>query len=350
MATTTTSPSGEPEAHGPDGSQGGRRGRDGRLRRVWQRRASRLAVGVAAAAVALTAAAVALAQGIGTFRDVPDSHYARDSVQWAVQNGVTVGCRDGTYFCPERTVNRAESVTFLHRYNNNVVSPLANRVRALESGSVQTGGTGSGGFGNQPPSTTTTVPPRKYTTRGTQGTVRSFTLVAGEYDAVFTLEAVKAATDHDEPRNERSTDNNGDCQDLTPDQNLPTDDATFEDVILIQVEYRDRSSSVWKTHAVSELRLPLTGTGTANTSGNTTNLPAEGFLVSTTPASAGTLVIVEDVPGRLPPSGSLRVSAYMADNTIDRGGNNAPCDTDADHDRTTNYAFDWGLVLTERVD
>ncbi len=71
---------------------------------------------------------MALAQGIGTFRDIPDNHYARDSVQWAVQNGITVGCRDGTYFCPERTVNRAESVTFLHRYNNNVIGPLENRV------------------------------------------------------------------------------------------------------------------------------------------------------------------------------------------------------------------------------
>ena len=91
MAMTTTPPSGEPEAHGSDGRQGGRRGRDGRLRRVWERRTSRLAVGVAAAAVALTVAAVALAQGIGTFRDVPDNHYARDAVQWAVQNGITVG-------------------------------------------------------------------------------------------------------------------------------------------------------------------------------------------------------------------------------------------------------------------
>ena len=82
MAMTTTPPSEEPEAHGSDGRQGGRRGRDGRLRRVWERRASRLAVGVVAAAVALTAAAVALAQGIGTFRDVPANHYAGDAVQW----------------------------------------------------------------------------------------------------------------------------------------------------------------------------------------------------------------------------------------------------------------------------
>lgn len=342
MAMTTTPPSGEPGADGSDGRQGGRRGRDGRLRRVWERRVSRLAVGVAAAAVALTAAAVALGQGIGTFRDIPDNHYARDSVQWAVQNGITVGCRDGTYFCPERTVNRAESVTFLHRYHNNVVSRLENRVRALEGRTGTPGTPGGSGFETQPPSTTTTAPPRKYTTRGTQTTERSFTLVAGTYGAVFTLEAVKAATDHDEPGTPR-TDRPATCQDLEPSQAMPvtTEDA-FENVTRIQVEYRDRNSGVWRTHAVSD--LVLTG---ANASGDTDNLPAGEFLVSTLPDLGEIEIIVEDVPGRLPLSGSLRVSAYMVDNTIDRRGN-TPCDVDRDLDRTTRYAFDWGLVLTEK--
>ena len=336
---TTNPPSGEPEAHGPDDRQSSRLGRDGRLRRVWERRATRLAVGVAATAIVLTAAAVALGQGIGTFRDIPDNHYARDSVQWAVQNGITVGCRDGTYFCPERTVNRAESVTFLHRYHNNVISRVENRVRALEGRTGTTGTTGTTGdtgFGTQPPTTTTTVPPRKYTTRGNQGTVRSFTLVAGTYDAVFTLEAVKPAADHDEPRNEVPAA----CQTLAPTQD-PADDET---VIRIQVEYRDRTSSVWRTHAVSSLALT-----TANAVGATTGLPATGFLVTTLPALGGNEIIVEDVPGRLPPSGSLRVSAYMDDNAINRG-TSAPCDTDGDNDRTTSFAFDWGLVLTEKVD
>ena len=342
MAMTTTPPSGEPGADGSDGRQGGRRGRDGRLRRVWERRVSRLAVGVAAAAVALTAAAVALGQGIGTFRDIPDNHYARDSVQWAVQNGITVGCRDGTYFCPERTVNRAESVTFLHRYHNNVVSRVENRVRALEGRTGTPGTPGGSGFENQPPSTTTTAPPRKYTTRGNQTTVRSFTLVAGTYDAVFTLEAVKAAIDHDEPGTPRTTNRPTDCQDLDPDQSLPATGGTFEDVLHIQVEYRDRNSSVWRTHAVSGLKLD-----TDNASGATTGLPTAGFLVTTRPALGGIPIIVEDVPGRLPLSGSLRVSAYMADNTIDRGGN-TPCDVDRDPDRTTKYDFSWGLVLTEK--
>ena len=299
---TTTPSSSEPEAHGADDRQGGRRGRDGRLRRVWKRRASRLAVGVVAAAVALTAAAVALAQGIGTFRDVPDNHYARDSVEWAVQNNITYGCRDGTYFCPERTVNRAESVTFLHRYQNNVIRPLENRVRALESGSVQTQDPNAG-FGNQP--TPTTVPPRTFTTRGTQHHTRSFSLPAGLYEAVFTLEATKAAAEHDQE----------------------TAVAGAEPVIRIQVEYRENSSSAWKTHAVNTLKLE---SGT---------LPAAGALFREAgPAD----VEIANVPGRLPTSGQIRVSAYMADDEI------TPPDADSDNDRTTRYDFSWGLILTEK--
>ena len=304
MTMTTTPPSGESEAHGSNGRQGGRRGPDGRLRRMWQRRGSRLAVGVVAAAVALTAAAVALAQGIGQFRDVPDNHYARDAVEWAIQNNITYGCRDGTYFCPERTVNRAESVTFLHRYHNNVIRQLENRIRALESGSVQ-GSNPNAGFGND--TTPTTVPPRTFTTRGTQHQVRSFNLPAGVYEAVFTLEATKAAAEHN--------------QDTDPD---------LEAVTLIQVEYRENSSSAWKTYAVSTLKLE----------GGT--LPAAAALFQQAPATGTVDVEIANVPGRLPTSGQIRVSAYMADNTI------TPNDADSDPDRTTRYDFTWGIILTEK--
>ena len=303
MGMTTTPSSGEPEAHGPD-DQGGRRGRPGRLRRVWQRRASRLAVGVVAAAVALTAAAVALAQGIGQFRDVPDNHYARDAVEWAVQNNITYGCRDGNYFCPERTVNRSESVTFLYRYQNNVVRPLENRVRALEGGSVQTPDSNTG-FGNEP--TPTTVPLRTFTTRGTQHQARSFNLPAGVYEAVFTLEATKAATLHNQDT-----------------------DADTEPVTLIQVEYRENSSSAWKTYAVSDLKLE----------GGT--LPAAAALFQQAPATGTVDVEIANVPGRLPTSGQIRVSAYMADDAI------TPNDADSDPDRTTRYDFTWGIILTEK--
>ena len=300
----TTPPSGEPEAHGSAGRQGGRRGRDGRLRRVWARRASRLVVGVVAATVALTAAAVALAQGIGTFRDVPDNHYAFDAAQWAVQNRITLGCFDGTNFCPDRTVSRGESVTFLYRYQNNVISALENRVRALEGGSVQTPGP-SAGFENQP--TPTTVPLRQFTTRGTQHQARSFNLPAGIYEAVFTLEATKAAAAHN--------------------QDTDTDP---EPVILIQVEYRENSSSAWKTYAVNALRL------------HSETLPTADALFKQAPAMGTVDVEIANVPGRLPTSGQIRVSAYMADNTI------TPNDADTDDDRTTRYDFSWGIILTEK--
>ena len=304
----TTPPSGEPEAHGSDGRQGGRRGRDGRLRRVWARRASRLVVGVVAATVALTAAAVALAQGIGTFRDVPDNHYAFDAAQWAVQNRITLGCFDGTNFCPDRTVSRGESVTFLYRYQNNVISALENRVRALEGGSVQTPGP-SAGFENQP--TPTTVPLRQFTTRGTQHQARSFNLPAGIYEAVFTLEATKAAAAHN--------------QDSDPEP---------EPVILIQVEYRENSSSAWKTYAVNALKL--------DTTSDTADLPNAEALFQQAPAMGTVDVEIANVPGRLPTSGQIRVSAYMDDNSI------TPHDADTDDERTTRYDFSWGIILTEK--
>ena len=292
MTMSTTPPSGEPEAQGSNG----------RLRRVWRRRASRLTVVMVAAAVALTAAAVALAQGTGQFRDVPGNHYARDSVEWAIQNNITYGCGDGTYFCPETYVNRAQSVTFLHRYHNNVIRQLENRIRALESGTVQ-GTNPNTGFGND--TTPTTVPPRTFTTRGTQHQVRSFSLPAGLYEAVFTLEATKAAADHDQE----------------------TAVAGNEPVILIQVEYRESSSSAWKTHAVNTLKLE----------GGT--LPAAGALFREAgPAD----VEIANVPGRLPTSGQIRVRAYMADNSV------TPNDADGDNDETTKYDFTWGIILTEK--
>ena len=247
---------------------------------------------------------MALAQGTGQFRDVPGNHYARDSVQWAVQNNITYGCGDGTYFCPETYVNRAQSVTFLHRYHNNVIRQLENRIRALESGSAQ-GSNPNTGFGND--TTPTTVPPRTFTTRGTQHQARSFNLPAGVYEAVFTLEATKAAADH----------------------NQDTDPAT-EPVTLIQVEYRENSSSAWKTYAVSTLKLE----------GGT--LPAAAALFQQAPASGTVDVEIANVPGRLPTSGQIRVSAYMADDTI------TPNDADGDPDRTTRYDFTWGIILTEK--
>ena len=77
-------------------------------------------------AIAATAVAVASSAIVGTvaaqssrlFDDVPRGHYAYDAIEWAVDNRITVGCGDGTNFCPEQTLNRAHMVTFLKRYHD----------------------------------------------------------------------------------------------------------------------------------------------------------------------------------------------------------------------------------------
>ena len=79
----------------------------------------------ALAVVAVTAVVASMAV-VGTvaaqtgqrFPDVPRTHYAYDSVEWAVVNGITQGCGDGRNFCPDNTLNRAQMVTFLKRYHD----------------------------------------------------------------------------------------------------------------------------------------------------------------------------------------------------------------------------------------
>lgn len=56
-----------------------------------------------------------------TFTDVPDDHRFFTGVEWAVANGITVGCNsEGDEFCPDRPVTRGQMVTFLKRYYDNV--------------------------------------------------------------------------------------------------------------------------------------------------------------------------------------------------------------------------------------
>ena len=73
-----------------------------------------LAVAVASSAIVGTVAA----QTSRLFEDVPRGHYAYEAIEWAVVNGITQGCGDGTNFCPTKTLNRAQMVTFLKRYHD----------------------------------------------------------------------------------------------------------------------------------------------------------------------------------------------------------------------------------------
>ena len=81
----------------------------------------RTALGVAAVTAVVASMAIVgtvAAQPGQRFLDVPRTHYAYESIEWAVTNGITQGCGDGRNFCPEQTLNRAHMVTFLKRYHD----------------------------------------------------------------------------------------------------------------------------------------------------------------------------------------------------------------------------------------
>ena len=92
-------------------------------RRNQKRGAGRLRTALAIAALTALVASMAVvgtvaAQTGQRFLDVPRTHYAYQSIDWAVVNGITQGCGDGRYFCPEDKLNRAQMVTFLKRYHD----------------------------------------------------------------------------------------------------------------------------------------------------------------------------------------------------------------------------------------
>ena len=85
-----------------------------------------LAVAAATAVVAsLAVVGTAAAQFGPRFDDVPQDHYAYRAIDWAVDNKITRGCGDGTNFCPGKTLNRAQMVTFLLRYHEKFGSDSA---------------------------------------------------------------------------------------------------------------------------------------------------------------------------------------------------------------------------------
>jgi S-layer family protein len=71
-------------------------------------------------AVALLAPAAALATNV--FADVDDGAFYAAPVEWAFDNNITTG-KTATSFAPLDDVTRGESVTFLKRYNDNIVGP-----------------------------------------------------------------------------------------------------------------------------------------------------------------------------------------------------------------------------------
>lgn len=63
---------------------------------------------------ALAAYAQKAATNNGDFFDVPTSHWAYDTVKWAVDRGITNGT-SATSFSPNSTCTKAQILTFLYR-------------------------------------------------------------------------------------------------------------------------------------------------------------------------------------------------------------------------------------------
>lgn len=75
---------------------------------------------------ALIAAVLTINAADSSFSDVPSDAYYKDSVDWAVEQGITKGSSDTT-FSPDKGCTRAECVTFLYRFAG---SPKTNPAKA----------------------------------------------------------------------------------------------------------------------------------------------------------------------------------------------------------------------------
>ena len=104
-----------------------------------------------------------------------------------------------------------------------------------------------------------------------------------------------------------------------------------EAVILIQVEYRESSSSAWKTHAVNTLKLGGTGGGT---------LPTAAALFTGSRARRCRDRERARAPAHERPDQGPRLHGRQL-----RHSQRMPTPTTTE---TTKYDFTWGLIMTEK--
>lgn len=79
-------------------------------------------------AVALLLVVPATAGATHIFSDVEDTNTHATGIEWVADVGVTTGCGDGSTYCPDGLVNRAQMATFMHRLSGNVdgIEPSVN--------------------------------------------------------------------------------------------------------------------------------------------------------------------------------------------------------------------------------
>ena len=70
-------------------------------------------------AVALIVAIPGVAGATHIFTDVLDTNVHADGIEWVAGVGVTAGCGDGSTYCPNDPVSRAQMGTFMHRLSGN---------------------------------------------------------------------------------------------------------------------------------------------------------------------------------------------------------------------------------------
>lgn len=75
-------------------------------------RRARFLVGAAVAGVVALPVAAGAAAGFG---DVSDDNVHVPGITWVAENDITAGCGDGTNYCPNDSVTRAQMATFMQR-------------------------------------------------------------------------------------------------------------------------------------------------------------------------------------------------------------------------------------------
>ena len=101
--------------------------------RVFLKERSTLTGVAVTAGILLALVAGSTAGAIHIWDDVDDNKFYAEAVEWATDNGITLGTSETT-FSPERTITRAEAVTFLNRYDTNLIQPeLADRYTKAET-------------------------------------------------------------------------------------------------------------------------------------------------------------------------------------------------------------------------
>ena len=90
------------------------------------------------------------------FSDVPDEAWYANDVARLAASGITVGCGDGSAFCPRQPTARGEMATFLKRAYTRFVGPCPSESDTPTGGGG--GGGGGGGFFTEPTQPVTLAP------------------------------------------------------------------------------------------------------------------------------------------------------------------------------------------------